>query len=49
LSEGGSLALAPAAWHDDGFWDRVFDGEPEALASFESAKESLLAEEATNS
>jgi hypothetical protein len=36
VDEGGTIEIAPSAWHDSGFWERYFDNDPEALTTFES-------------
>lgn len=36
LSDGGGLRLAPPRWLERGFWERYFDGEPDAVAIFEA-------------
>lgn len=35
ISEGGSLKLAPSAWLEEGFWERYYDGDPDAHESVE--------------
>jgi hypothetical protein len=35
VTEGGVVELAPGAWLEVGFWDRFFDGEPDAKTRFE--------------
>lgn len=34
--EGGVVEFGPASWLEEGFWDRYFDKDPEALAIFET-------------
>jgi hypothetical protein len=39
----GCLSLAPEAWSGAGFWERFFDGEPEAVAAFEDQRAKIVA------
>jgi hypothetical protein len=41
----GNRDLGPPAWHRSDFWEDYFDSVPEAVAAFEEAKETILAEE----
>lgn len=45
LSESGVLTLAPTSWQRSGFWESYFDGVPEAVDVFESARDAILADE----
>ena len=36
------LRLSPKAWSAPGFWEDYFDGMPEAVALFNSEKESII-------
>ena len=40
----GVLTLGPADWQRDGFWEAYFDGDPLAVAQFDSALNALNAE-----
>ena len=42
VREGGVVDFAPAAWLEDGFWERYFDGEPAAVATFEAEKHKIV-------
>lgn len=42
LSDQGSLRLAPPRWLVPGFWERYFDGEPDAVAVFEEDRAVIL-------
>lgn len=35
VGEGGALRLAPAAWLEEGFWERFYDADPDAHESVE--------------
>lgn len=35
IGEGGILRLAPREWLEPGFWERYFDGDPDALGAYE--------------
>jgi hypothetical protein len=39
----GYLSLAPEAWSGAGFWERFFDGEPEAVAAFNEEQARIIA------
>jgi hypothetical protein len=39
----GFLRLAPNAWSAEGFWDRFFDGDPEAVAAFNEERAKIVA------
>jgi hypothetical protein len=39
----GCLSLEPEAWSAVGFWERFFDGEPEAIASFKGEQAKIIA------
>jgi len=39
----GYLSLAPHAWNAPGFWERFFDGEPEAVADFNRERAKIIA------
>lgn len=43
VEEGGSVAVAPAAWLEDGFWERYFDSDKEAVAVYEAEKALIVA------
>lgn len=34
IREGGILELAPRAWLEHGFWEKYFDGDADAIATF---------------
>jgi hypothetical protein len=36
--EGGLVKLGPAPWLEPGFWERYFDGDPDAIAAYESER-----------
>ena len=38
----GCLSLEPASWARVGFWEEYFDGEPEAVATFEQERERIV-------
>jgi hypothetical protein len=37
------LSLEPEAWSGVGFWERFFDGEPEAVAAFKEERAKIIA------
>jgi hypothetical protein len=39
----GCLSLEPEAWNAAGFWERFFDQEQEAIASFEEERAKIVA------
>ncbi len=39
----GCLSIAPDAWNAAGFWERFFDGEPEAVATFDEERAKIIA------
>jgi hypothetical protein len=39
----GCLSFAPEAWSGAGFWERFFDGEPEAVDVFEEQRAKIVA------
>jgi hypothetical protein len=39
----GAFHLAPEPWTQKGFWERYFDSDPEAMASFERERAKILA------
>ena len=39
----GCLAFAPVEWSAPGFWESFFDGDPEAVSSFEQARAKIVA------
>jgi hypothetical protein len=39
----GCLSIAPDAWSGAGFWERFFDGEPEAVAAFKEEQAKIVA------
>jgi hypothetical protein len=39
----GCLSFAPDAWNATGFWEKFFDGEPEAVASFNEERAKIIA------
>jgi len=41
--KAGCLSLAPEAWGGAGFWERFFDGEPEALTAFKEEQTKIIA------
>jgi hypothetical protein len=41
--KAGCISLAPSAWTVRGFWERFFDGEPEAVACFEEERARIVA------
>ncbi|MFE3776318.1 hypothetical protein [Streptomyces sp. NPDC059122] len=40
----GSLTIAPAAWHKDGFWDEFMNHSPEAVDVYELDRRILMPE-----
>jgi hypothetical protein len=34
VSEDGVVELGPSAWLEEGFWERYFDGDPDAVECF---------------
>lgn len=47
IGEGGGLELAPPAWLADGFWERYYDGEPNAVASVKQELAAILGDNPT--
>jgi hypothetical protein len=43
--DDGILKLAPAAWLEPGFWERYFDLDPEAIATFEAGVAGMRTDE----
>ncbi|TDC14649.1 hypothetical protein [Kribbella albertanoniae] len=43
IRDGGFLALGPARWRD-GFWERYFDDDPEAIVTFEAERTAIVGE-----
>ena len=43
-ADGHSMSLEPKAWTCDGFWDRYFDEEPEAVRIFQDELRLLYGE-----
>ena len=41
----GGLNFGPQAWSESGFWERYFDGDPSAVAAFETERSKVLAAE----
>ena len=41
----GCISLEPAAWSHAGFWEKYFDQDPEALATFEEECRKIIGEE----
>ncbi len=41
IREGGVVELGPRAWLEHGFWERYFDGEPDAIAAFRREVEAM--------
>jgi hypothetical protein len=39
----GCLSLEPESWNRAGFWERFFDGEPEAVAAFKEEQVRIVA------
>ena len=39
----GCLSFEPEAWSSAGFWERFFDGEPEAVATFAEQRAKIVA------
>ena len=44
IGKNGFLELAPHSWLRAGFWEDYFDGEQTAIAAYEEARQSILAE-----
>lgn len=42
VREGGLVSFGPARWLQPGFWERYFDGDPEAVAVFKSESDDDL-------
>jgi hypothetical protein len=45
MPRGNGLSLEPAAWAPVGFWDKYFDGDPEARAVFQQVLAKLTSDE----
>lgn len=43
--DNGGITLAPKEWQSPGFWESYFDGAPDAVEVFESARAAILADE----
>src|SRR5216683_2988200 len=41
IREGGVVELGPRAWLEHGFWERYFDGDPDAIAAFRREVEAM--------
>ena len=39
----GCLSIGPDAWNAAGFWERFFDAEPEAVATFDEERAKIIA------
>jgi len=42
VEEDGNLMLAPSAWHAEGFWARLADGEPGAQKEYRTELDHLV-------
>jgi hypothetical protein len=42
VREGGVLELAPRSWLEHGFWERYFDGNADAVASFQAELQAMI-------
>lgn len=40
--EPGYLSLAPLTWSVPRFWERFFDGDPDAVANFEAERDRII-------
>jgi hypothetical protein len=45
VREGGLVKLGPAPWLEPGFWERYFDGDPDAIAAYEAGRNDGSSEE----
>ena len=41
--KAGCLSLAPAAWNTPGYWEKFFDRDPQAIATFEQQRAKIVA------
>jgi hypothetical protein len=44
-SNGESMTMAPRSWLVEGFWEKFFDKDPEAMKSFEQESYKIATEE----
>lgn len=38
VREGGVVSFGPESWLQPGFWERYFDGDPDAVAAFDTER-----------
>ena len=43
--KGGAVEIAPISWQTEGFWEELYDGDPNAYQVFDRERQLILSEE----